>query len=857
MKEGRHRDESEASRRWSSESQQRPISPLNWDRAPHGHDDNAGTITARPHQTHEAKQNTTPQPRRRLKNNRPTNLPHLIHRRIGQESHRLPFRIRGAPRRQNQTTGARRVQTHRGGSEHASSGQPGSRSKFKIMIHTPPSILRPRSLIPNMSPTVQKTPQVTEPFQATRPKPAVAPPLTKPKRSLGDDEDDDTGGKAAGKAQKDNNSSTMEGVEITKEPDPSGDATTKDGVNDEAPTTSGKGEADKEEDELSSEEENGDDWARKAEEATKIAKAKASKSPLAKRWDKKNAGLQAFGFSNTKTRSAPAERADSSSNAPPREQLLLRGQFPFQMYCYITMDLQGGDDGIKTTVAVAEKTRSLLTLLSSTLPGCALVPLSKMSKEVVWTKASQVPNQRFSEIQKKMAFTVDLESLLKRVPRNKSKQLSGVVLLGALKELSDADLVPLRIDLADQHGIFLEKKQLQVEHSIKNISFPMLPPQTDLEYVGAEVERTLNMVLEEYHKRVTSKGASRGSFVIPYDHVTILVKVCFPENTFQKFKKGEKPSYDSDNKRQVHMEYPAALEGAILAVLKPWKQELRKTLGRKTYPLVIPPKDMKKSKLKNFLFLCNTHIASLECLSAVELGGCLEVDKKISCKLSGGARGPSISVRDLLMEYKTNDGLWVFQMIAPSDIGTHEATFANTSEREALASNVAKHLATWVMMRLYMYHGVEIDDCASFLNYTFEKTSATIAQKFGDFDDDGTIRLQEGALTQDQMDDDIAAEMAAETWIDMNVLNSAGPEVARGDRTNGILFDHDATKSLGSMDTKGLEDHLHGEVSEEFFQRNGGIAGLQDRNSEKPRATDDSAETGGSSSPGQQEGENE
>ena len=74
-------------------------------------------------------------------------------------------------------------------------------------------------------------------------------------------------------------------------------------------------------------------------------------------------------------------------------------------------------------------------------------------------------------------------------------------------------------------------------------------------------------------------------------------------------------------------------------------------------PLVIPPKDMKKSKLKNFLFLCNTHIALLECLSAVELGGCLEMDKKISCKLSGGARGPSILVRDLLIEYKTNDGL--------------------------------------------------------------------------------------------------------------------------------------------------------------------------------------------------------
>ena len=142
-----------------------------------------------------------------------------------------------------------------------------------------------------------------------------------------------------------------------------------------------------------SEEEHVDEWARKAEEARKIAKAKASKSPLAKRWDKKTAGLQAFGFVGPKTRYVPAERADSSSTAAPREQLLLRGQFLFQMYCYITMDLQGGDDGIKSTVVAVEKTRSLLTLMSSTLPGCALVPLSKMSKEVVWTKASQVPKQ--------------------------------------------------------------------------------------------------------------------------------------------------------------------------------------------------------------------------------------------------------------------------------------------------------------------------------------------------------------------------------------------------------------------------------------------------------------------------------
>merc|ERR1712086_158434 len=113
-------------------------------------------------------------------------------------------------RRQNQTTAARRAQPHMGGSEYASSEHLGSRPLSKTIIHTPASIPRPHSIIPNMSPMAQTTPHVTEPSQATNPKPAVTPPSHKPKRSLGNDEGDNTGRKAAGKAQKDNNSSMME-----------------------------------------------------------------------------------------------------------------------------------------------------------------------------------------------------------------------------------------------------------------------------------------------------------------------------------------------------------------------------------------------------------------------------------------------------------------------------------------------------------------------------------------------------------------------------------------------------------------------------------------------------------------------
>ena len=171
------------------------------------------------------------------------------------------------------------------------------------------------------------------------------------------------------------------------------------------------------------------EWARKAAEASTLAQAKASKSPLAKRLGKKDAGLKVFGFCTNKASSAEtASGAASSTNTAPGEKLLRRGQFPHRQYCYLIMDLQGGDNGTKTTVAVAEKMRSLLTQLATSLPGSALVPLNRMSNEAVWTKATQVPNQRFSEVRKMMAFTSDLDNLLKRVPRNKSKQFSGCLL---------------------------------------------------------------------------------------------------------------------------------------------------------------------------------------------------------------------------------------------------------------------------------------------------------------------------------------------------------------------------------------------------------------------------------------------
>ena len=123
-----------------------------------------------------------------------------------------------------------------------------------------------------------------------------------------------------------------------------------------------------------------DVWARKSEEA----RANASSSLFAKKLGKKGAGLKAFGFSASKAGSA--EAASGGERLPketPGDKPLRRSQFPHRQYCYLTMDLQGGDDGTKTTVAVAEKLWCLLTLLGTNLPGSALVPLYKMSKEAV------------------------------------------------------------------------------------------------------------------------------------------------------------------------------------------------------------------------------------------------------------------------------------------------------------------------------------------------------------------------------------------------------------------------------------------------------------------------------------------
>ena len=130
------------------------------------------------------------------------------------------------------------------------------------------------------------------------------------------------------------------------------------------------------------------------------------------------------------------------------------------------------------------------------------------------------------------------------------------------------------------------------------------------------------------------------------------------------------------------MEYEACRRSDILGVWKRWKQLLRIKLGRKTFLLLGVHKGEKKTKQKGFVALCNIHVAAMECISVVELTGIKNLEARVSVKLSGEGGEKVLSGRDLLMEYKTEENCWVFQMVAPSGLGTYEATFANTLERE-------------------------------------------------------------------------------------------------------------------------------------------------------------------------------
>ena len=165
---------------------------------------------------------------------------------------------------------------------------------------------------------------------------------------------------------------------------------------------------------------------------------------------------------------------------------------------------------------------------------------------------------------------------------------------------------PLQTDLSNLHNVNIEVKQLQVEHSINTITFPFLSYNTDEDFVQEEINASLNQALEEEHNK-----NQKDNFTIPYKRAQTLTKVGFPQNTWEKYKKGQRPSYDAQNKNQVHLEYNARLRPDILKVFKQWKHLIRNKLGRKTFPFLGVPKGAKKTKLQAYIELCTIHVAAM------------------------------------------------------------------------------------------------------------------------------------------------------------------------------------------------------------------------------------------------------
>ena len=98
------------------------------------------------------------------------------------------------------------------------------------------------------------------------------------------------------------------------------------------------------------------------------------------------------------------------------------------------------------------------------------------------------------------------------------------MLLG-LSGAINQQLRPLRIDLADMYGVFVEVKRLQVDHSVSDITFPILPHQTDLAFLQEEISATLNQALEELQDK-TATG------------MTVLISAKFPQKHLGKVQEG-------------------------------------------------------------------------------------------------------------------------------------------------------------------------------------------------------------------------------------------------------------------------------------------------------------------------------
>ena len=70
--------------------------------------------------------------------------------------------------------------------------------------------------------------------------------------------------------------------------------------------------------------------------------------------------------------------------------------------------------------------------------------------------------------------------------------------------------------------------------------------------------------------------------------LNVLVNVGYPLMNFVKFKKGSKPNYNAQNTQIYSIEYNMKAAPLILLARSLFKILLRKTLGTKTFMLMVP-----------------------------------------------------------------------------------------------------------------------------------------------------------------------------------------------------------------------------------------------------------------------------
>ena len=102
---------------------------------------------------------------------------------------------------------------------------------------------------------------------------------------------------------------------------------------------------------------------------------------------------------------------------------------------------------------------------------------------------------------------------------------------------------------------------------------------------------------------------------------------------FRKFKRGSKPNFNVQNKQSYSIEYNVKAEPLILMARTPLKILLHKTLGEKTFTLMVPNENASTATMRRYRQILQTHLAMSECVSYIELIGIEDLDQESEVSL--------------------------------------------------------------------------------------------------------------------------------------------------------------------------------------------------------------------------------